>query len=158
MNSPEYRQQLINHLRGGEAFMPIDELVDKVPFEILGERPSELPYSFYEIFYHIKYAQKDILEFCTADSYKTPNWPDDYWPGATAPENEVTWKKMKSDYFKEREEFASFILEESNDLLSPVKNAKDQSLLREAMLVVEHTAYHTGQLLIISRLLGVYSA
>jgi len=157
VNSTEYRKQLVKHLRGGEAFMPIDDLIDKVPFGNLGNRPSELPYSFYEVFYHIKYAQKDILDFCIADSYKTPTWPDDYWPDSSTPESEAAWKTLKSEYFKEREKFASFLLNESNDLLSPVKNAKDQILLREAMLVIEHTAYHTGQLLIISRLLGVYS-
>ena len=156
MNSTAYRKRLVKHLRGGEAFMSIDQIIEKIPFDKLGERPAGLPYSFYEIFYHIKYAQKDILDFCVSGRYKTPNWPDDYWPDSTTPGNEVSWKKMKSEFFKEREEFVAFILDESNDLLSPVKNAKDQILLREAMLVVEHTAYHTGQLLIISRLLGVY--
>jgi uncharacterized damage-inducible protein DinB len=158
VNSTDYRKQLVRHLRGGEAFMPIVDIIEKIPFDKLGDRPSDLPYSFYETFYHIKYAQKDILDFCVSGTYKTPNWPEDYWPDSPAPENEASWKKLKSDYFKEREEFASFILDESNDLLAPVKNAKDQILLREALLVVEHTAYHTGQLLIISRLLGVYSA
>lgn len=157
MNSAESRQQLVKHLRGGEAFMPIDDIIDKIPFGKLGDRPSDLPYSIYEIFYHVKYAQKDILDFCVSGTYKTPNWPDDYWPASPAPESEAAWNNLKSDYFKEREELASFILDESNDLLSPVQNAKDQTLLREALLVVEHTAYHTGQLLIISRLLGVYS-
>ncbi|MDR9456953.1 MAG: DinB family protein [Salegentibacter sp.] len=158
MNSTEYRKQLVKHLRGGEAFLPIDDFIDKVPFEMLGDRPSQLPYSFYEVFYHIKYAQKDILDFCISGDYKSPNWPDDYWPDSPAPESEAVWNKLKSDYFKEREHFVSFILDESNDLLSPVENATNQILLREALLVIEHTAYHTGQLLIISRLLGVYSA
>ncbi|WP_372918428.1 DinB family protein [Salegentibacter sp.] len=158
MNSTEYRKQLVKHLRGGEAFMPIDDIIEKIPFEKLGDRPSDLPYSFYEIFYHIKYAQKDILDFCVSGTYKTPNWPDDYWPDSPTPENEASWKKLKENYFQDRELFASFILNEENELLEPVKNGEDQSLLREVMLVVEHGAYHTGQLLIISRLLGAYSA
>ena len=35
----------------------------------------------------------------------------------------------------------------------PKKNGKDeQTLLREVMLVIEHTAYHTGQMLVLLRL------
>lgn len=158
MNSSETRKRLAKHLKGGEAFMPIDDFIENMPFEKLGERPAGLPYSFFEIWYHMRYAQKDILDFCLAESYTTPNWPDDYWPDSTKPENEATWAKLKKDYFKERGQFASFILNEENELLAPVKNGQDQSLLREVLLVIEHTAYHTGQLLIISRLLGVYSA
>lgn len=157
MDSSTARKQLVKHLRGGEAFMVIDDFIEQMDFKTLGNRPEGLPYSFYELFYHIRFAQKDILDFCISGNYKTPNWPDDYWPDSSAPKNEFAWKKLKSDYFKEREEFASFILNENNDLLRPVKNGKDQTLLRELMLVVEHTAYHTGQLLLISRLLKAYS-
>ncbi|HSP12255.1 MAG TPA: DinB family protein [Salegentibacter sp.] len=157
MKSSESRQQLVKHLMGGEAFIPIQDFIQEFPFEKLGERPPGLPYSFYEVFYHIRFTQKDILDFCLADSYKTPNWPEAYWPDSAKPENEAAWEKLKEHYFQERDHFASFILNKENKLQEPVKNARDQSLLREIMLVVEHTAYHTGQLLVISRLLGVYS-
>ena len=63
----QIKAQLIKHLEGGEAFMPLKELLNEIPFEKLGERPGNLPYSFFELFYHIWFAQKDILDYCKAE-------------------------------------------------------------------------------------------
>ncbi|MFD1095347.1 DinB family protein [Salegentibacter chungangensis] len=149
------REQLVKHLKGGEAFNPIDDFLEDMPFEKLGIRPDGLPYSFYEVFYHIVFAQKDILEFSIAGSYTTSTWPDDYWPKEQQPKNEEDWERLKKEYFDDRLELEEFLLDLNNGLLEPVKNAEHQSLFREVMLVVEHTAYHSGQLLIIQRLLGL---
>ncbi len=155
----KFRKRLIKHLKGGEAFMPLENFIDNIPFEDLGKRSENLPYSFYELFFHIRYAQKDILDFCKAETYKTPNWPNDYWPEISGPENKASWEKLKKNYFDEREEFADFIMDTGNKLLEPVKHggSEEQNLLREILLVIEHTSYHTGQLLVIARLLGAYS-
>ncbi len=150
------REQLVKHLNGGEAFTPLEEFIDEIPFEKLGERPQDLPYSFYELFYHIVFAQKDILEFSIAGSYETSTWPDDYWPKEQAPADEQSWENLKSEYFEDRRIFADFLLDENNGLLKPVKNGETQSLFRETMLIIEHTAYHSGELLVILRLLGLH--
>ncbi|MBZ9731307.1 DinB family protein [Salegentibacter sp. JZCK2] len=156
MSNSAQREQLIKHLKGGEAFMPLEHFIDDIPFEKLGERPQNLPYSFYELSYHIVFAQKDILEFSIYEDYKTSKWPDDYWPKESAPQTEEAWEKLKKNYFDDRDTLKNFILDVDNDLNHPVKNSEEHTLLREILLVVEHTAYHTGQMLIILRLLGLY--
>ena len=150
------RNQIVKHLEGGMAYTSIESFVDAIPFEKIGVRPSGLPYSFFEVFFHIAFAQKDILEYSISGDYKTRNWPDDYWPAAPGPNNPEEWEDLKADYFEDRRQFRKYILDTNNDLNEPVKNSEKHSLLREIFLVVEHTAYHTGQLLIIQRLLGVY--
>lgn len=149
------RNQLAKQLKGGEAFQSIDHFLDQIPFDKLGVRPNKLPYSFYELFYHIAFAQKDILEFVVADVYQTPRWPTDYWPKKQAPKDENQWENLVSDYRKSRQELIDFVQNEENDLSKPVKNGAEETLLREVLLVLEHTAYHTGQLVIILRLLGL---
>lgn len=156
MSDTKLREQLVKHLNGGEAFIPMKEFIDEIPFEKLGIRPEGLPYSFYELFYHIAFAQKDILEFSISGTYETSSWPDDYWPKKQAPKNEEEWIKLKKDYFDDRKVFENFISDETNKLQDPVLNGKHESLFREVMLVVEHTAYHSGQLLVILRLLGLH--
>ncbi|HET7360299.1 MAG TPA: DinB family protein [Salinimicrobium sp.] len=150
------RKQLAKHLKGGEAFEPIEKILEEIPFDKLGIRPYELPYSFYGLFYHIAFAQKDILDFIVSDSYKTPNWPADYWPNEQSPENEAAWKDLKTSYFEDRQQLADWLLNEENKLTDPVKNGDEQSLFREVLLVLEHTAYHTGQLVVILRLLKLH--
>ena len=63
----DIRDQLARHLEGGEAFITVDVLLKEMKFEKLGERPNNLPYSFYELFYHIWFTQRDILTYCTAE-------------------------------------------------------------------------------------------
>lgn len=151
------KQQLIKQLKGGEAFTSLEDFVDKIPFEKLGERPHNLPYSFYELFYHIVAAQKDILDYSISKDYKAANWPDDYWPDSRSPKTEKDWTNLKNDYFEDRRVFAEFILDSENQLNTPVRNSENHTLLREILLVIEHTAYHTGQMLILLRLLGLYN-
>jgi hypothetical protein len=44
----------------------------------------------------------------------------------------------------------------ANDLLAPFPWGNGQTLLREALLVADHNAYHTGQVVAVRRLLGIW--
>jgi hypothetical protein len=149
----QLRQQLVKHLEGGEAFVPIDDIVGKMPFEKLGIIPYNLPYSFWQQFYHLRYAQYDILDFCRNPNYTAVKWPDDYWPDELAPKNRQEWKETIDAYFSDRAEMAELIANPANDLTKPISHGEGHTLLREVLLIIEHTAYHTGQMLVILRLL-----
>lgn len=150
------RQKLAEHLEGGEAFNPIEGLLDKIPFDKAGIIPHPLPYSLWQQLYHIRYTQHDILEFSRDPNYKTPIWPDDYWPSNSSPTSEEAWEALKKSYFQEKADFIRLIKDESVDLFKPFQHGEGQTLFREALLIIEHTAYHTGQLLILMRMLGLY--
>ena len=150
------RTVLQKHLAGGEAFIPLTDMLSEITFEKLGERPYNLPYSFYELFYHITYAQKDILKFCVSEDYKAPNWPDDYWPKQQAPKSETEWQQVQEDYLKDRKELEQLV--ENKPLMEVVPAGQNETLFREILLVIEHTAYHTGQLVILLRLLGLHAS
>lgn len=151
------KQQLVSHLKGGEAFMPIEEMLEKIPFSETGKRPEDLPYSFYELFCHIRFTQKDILDYCTQKDYTAPAWPDAYWPKEQAPNDEAEWEEVKTNYFQERDELANLIISPEKNLLQPVPSGK-HNFFREVLLVIEHTSYHSGQLLILLRHLGLHSS
>lgn len=144
------KNQIIKHLHGGEAFLPMEKILEKFTFENVGKRMHGLPYSGYEMFYHIVFAQKDILDFCAADRYESRKWPDDYWPNKQAPKDHKEWEELKDAYFDDRDALISFAIE--NDMAEVVKHGKDQTLVREILLVIEHTAYHMGELVLLSRL------
>jgi uncharacterized damage-inducible protein DinB len=148
------REQLIQQLEGGEAYLKIEDLLDEVAFEDLRKRPDGLPYSFYEQFFHIRVAQFDILDFSRNPDYEPMEWPDDYWPVEEAPKSEDEWEELKESFFKERDEMMNLILDENNGLNKPFEHGDGQTLLREALLVLQHNSYHTGQLAIIYRLLN----
>ena len=153
----QLRNRLGQHLEGGEAFMPVPEILGKISFEDINTRPPNLPYSFYELFFHVTFTQKDIVKFTCSDDYTKPKWPDYYWPKEKICKNVEEWENLKAEYLADRTRLIVFLKNEENKLMNPVKNADDaQTLLREILLVIEHTAYHTGQMLIILRLLNLH--
>lgn len=152
----EIKNQLIEHLKGGSAFMPVEELLKFISSEAICRRPKDLPYSFYEIFYHMRFAQKDILDYTKDEDYTSPQWPQDYWPKGNTLDSLEEWDSLKSRFFEEQQELIDFLIDPTNDLLKPVNSETKNTLLREVLLVIEHNAYHTGQLLIVLRSLGLY--
>lgn len=158
MRSVKIKEQLKNHLFGGEAFMQLDEMLKKIPFDQLGVRPKELPYSFYELFYHIWYTQRDILEYCLKSDYSTPEWPGEYWPENCFPEDPEAWENLQKSYFEDRKKLGEFISSNKLNLDDPVPSRNEHSIFREVLLVIEHSAYHSGQLLIILRHLNLHSS
>ncbi len=151
------RERLAKHLDGGEAFMPVNEMLTKISFEDINTRPANLPYSFYELFFHVTFTQKDIVKFTCSDDYTAPKWPDFYWPKEKICKTEEDWKDIKAEYLTDLERLKNFLLNEESKLTQSVKNGKDeQTLLREILLVIEHTAYHTGQMLVVLRLLNLH--
>jgi uncharacterized damage-inducible protein DinB len=152
------KENLVKHLKGGEAFMPVDKMIEKIPFLELGKRPAGLPYSFFEIFSHIRFTQKDILDYCTQTDYKAPEWPKDYWPEKSSPDDEHSWKELVSGYFRERLDLETLIISEETVLTNKVPSGGNHTIFREVLLVIDHTAYHSGQLLILLRHLGLHSS
>ena len=138
--------------------MPVDEMLKKIPLEHLAIRPQGLPYSFYELFYHMWFTQRDILQYGLDPKYTAPSWPQDYWPREKSPGSEEDWNRLKNDFFEDREKLKVLILAEDNDLTNPVPSNNKHTIFREILLVIEHTSYHSGQLLIILRHLGLHSS
>ncbi len=151
------RERIAKHLEGGEAYMAIPKILEKISFEEINTRPSNLPYSFYELFFHVVFTQKDIVKFTCSDDYTEPKWPDYYWPKDKVCRAKEEWENLKAEYITDRERLKAFLLDTSNSLSQPVKNgAAQQTLLREVLLVIEHSSYHAGQMLIILRLLNLH--
>ncbi len=149
------KQQLVKHIQGGEAFLPIDKLLPKIPFEALGTVIEGLPYTIWQQFHHLSFCQKDILDFSIDPNYTHYEWPKDYWTTDLAPIIEEEWEVAQETYFKERQTLIDLILDPKIDLNKPFAHGTGQTLFREALLVIEHTAYHTGQILVMARKLGL---
>lgn len=157
LDTKSIRERLTRQLDGGEAFIPVEKMLGEISFEDINTRPSNLPYSFYELFYHIVYMQKDIVKFTCSDDYTKPKWPDYYWPKDKLCKSRDDWENLKAEYHTDKERLKKFVLDESNPLDQSVKNGTtEQTLLREVLLLMEHTAYHTGQMLILLRLLNLH--
>lgn len=146
-------EELTLLLRKGNAHLPLKDAVKDVPFEEIDVRPGNLPYSIWELVEHIRITQWDILEFCRNPEHQSPEWPDGYWKTRRNPTVEE-WESSLAQIESDREAMIG-LLEKSDEkeLLEPFPYGNGQSLFREALVIADHTAYHTGEIIVLRRLL-----
>lgn len=157
------RIHVLNRLAGKGAHLPFEDATEGMPPELRGKRPGggdskdALPYSPWELVEHIRRAQRDILDFCRAERYEQPDWPDDYWPPTPAPPSAGAWDESCAQFTSDRLTMQRLV-RETDDLHAPVPHATEetQTYLREALLAADHTSYHLGQLVAVRRLLDCW--
>lgn len=147
-------EQLISLLTQGNAHVTFEQSVDDIPFDILGVKPGNLPYSIWQLVEHVRIAQWDILEFSRSSNHTSPKWPDEYWPSETSPASSEAWQKSLEQIQSDKMQFIQLLTAQNADLYSPFQYGDGQNLFREALLIADHTAYHTGQIILIRRLLN----
>jgi len=143
-------------LNGGGAHVGFKDAVANLPFNLLGERPHNLPYSIWQLVAHIKIAQWDMLEFSKDGSHQSPKWPDEYWPKESAPKDEETWNNTLKQVDADLKAFITLL--DSADLYEAIPHGDGQSVLREALQIADHNAYHIAEIVVIRRLLGAWKS
>jgi DinB superfamily len=153
------RKQLQALLDGGQAHATFDEAVKDFPAKLRGVVPEGLPYSGWQILEHIRLTQRDILDFSsnTDGSYKELKWPEEYWPKSAEPKNEEAWEHSIAQIREDRKTFEK-LLKSADDaeLVAPFTWGDGQNLLREALLLADHDAYHLGELVVVRWLVGAW--
>jgi hypothetical protein len=153
------RRELITLLDGGKAHASFDDAVKDFPLKLRGVVPEDLPYSGWQIVEHIRIAQRDILDFCdnSDGSYKGMKWPDDYWPKSAEPPDAKAWDESLRQIRADRKAFDKLIHDADDaELVKAFEWGDGQNLLHEALLIADHNAYHTGELIVVRRLLGAW--
>ena len=153
MPSP-LRDQLVHYLDWHDAHADFDTAVKAIPAELRGAVPAGLPYSVWQLLEHLRLAQHDILDFCVNPSYQEMTWPDDYWPATASPPSEAAWDESIAAYRRDREAMQRLAGDPAIDLFAAIPHGSGQTYLREILLVVDHAAYHIGQIVLVRRLLG----
>jgi DinB family protein len=156
--SLELRVQLGALLDGGQAHAKFEDAVKDFPIALRGVVPQGLPYSAWQLLEHIRIAQKDILEFSAPPTggYQEKPWPDAYWPKNPEPPTPDAWDRSIAEIETDRAKFRSLITKADADLAKPFRWGTGQNLLREALLIADHNAYHVGELVMMRRLLGIW--
>ncbi len=144
-------QELTRLLIGKGAHATFTDAVKDIKPLVWGIKPQNIPYSIWQLVEHIRIAQWDMLQFCKDADHKSPDWPDDYWPKETEPVNGDAWNGAVNQIQSDLDEFIELI--EHADLFQPLEHGSGQNILREALQIADHTAYHTGEIITIRRLL-----
>ena len=148
--------QLLAVLRGGQAHADFDAAVKDFPAPDRGIVPANLPHSAWQILEHLRFTQRDILDFSAPPTggYQHKQWPEDYWPKSPEPPSASAWDETIHTIRADLKKFEALLTKPNADLYKPFLWGDGQNLLREALLIADHNAYHLGELIVIRRLLG----
>lgn len=148
------REHLLYVLRGGGAHADFESVVADFPTKLINEKVEGIPYTAWQLVEHMRLAQWDILEFSRRAAHVSPPWPAGYWPAADAEADEEAWQTSLAAFRADLSEMESLVEDPTVDLYAPIPHGEGQTLLREALLVADHNAYHLGALVMLKRALG----
>ena len=148
------REHLLYLLRGGGAHLKFDKAVGGLPVEMRGRKPDGIPHSPWRILEHMRIAQWDILEFCRNPKHVSPEFPDGYWPAGDEPDDAAAWDESVGAFHSDSVAMQELVADPATDLFAPIPHGSGQTILREALLVADHNAYHLGQMVAVRRALG----
>jgi hypothetical protein len=155
-NDKPVRDHILKLLEGGHAHVTFEAAIKGIPAALRGKRPKGVEHSLWEILEHMRIAQWDILEFSRDRKHVSPKWPDDYWPKSKTPPNASAWAKSVKAFATDLEAVRKLVSADSTDLYAPIPHGDGQTILREALLIADHNAYHLGELVLVRRLLGAW--
>ena len=152
--------QLLALLKGGQAHVDLAAAVAGFPPAQRGIVPPGLPHSAWQILDHLRFTQRDILDFSAPPTggYHAHQWPQDYWRTSPEPPSPGAWDQCLASIADDQAKFESLLRKPGVDFYKPFLWGEGQNLLREALLIADHNAYHLGELILTRRLLGSWPA
>jgi uncharacterized damage-inducible protein DinB len=153
MNEKVLRIMLTTLLEGGEAHVPAETALDKVKSSLRNVRPKENIHSVWENLEHMRIAQKDIIEYMLGPDWESPAWPEEYWPNPDEEVSDEVWNNSVNEFSEYLEKMVKIVNDPEFDLTAPLPHAPHHNYLRQAFLVADHNAYHTGQIIMVRKML-----
>jgi hypothetical protein len=150
------REHLLELLYGGHAHLDFETATAKMPVELRGVRPADLPYTAWRLVEHMRISQWDIIQFSINPQHVSPEFPDGYWPKGNAPPDVSAWDRSLTAFQADLKAMMDLVAAPETQLLAPLAHGQGQTILREALLIADHNAYHLGQLVTVRRLLGAW--
>jgi hypothetical protein len=154
--SAALRQHVLYLLRGGGAHADFERAIADLPVKLRGRKPKGAAHSPWELLEHMRIAQWDILEFTRNPKHISPDFPEGCWPPTPAPPRPKDWNKSAESFRSDLKTMQKLVANPRADLLAPLKHGDGQTLLREALLVADHNAYHLGEMVMLRRMLGAW--
>jgi DinB superfamily len=150
------REHVLYLLDGGGAHARFGDAVAGLPTDLRGKKPGKLPHSAWMLLEHLRLVQWDILEFSRNPKHVSPEWPAGYWPKTAAPPNSRAWGESVRQFENDLTAMQDLVTNPKTDLFARIPWGDGQTILREALLVADHNAYHVAQLIDVRRLLGAW--
>jgi hypothetical protein len=153
------RQQVLNLLRMKGAHMSFNDAVADFPEQMINAFPPNLPYTPWHLLEHLRITQWDIVEYVRDPQHVSPQWPVGYWPAREATTDMTGWNHSIEQFRYDLKVMQDLVADASVDLFAPIPHGYDgHTVLREALLLADHNAYHVGELAILRQVMNAWPA
>ncbi|MGD0892705.1 MAG: DinB family protein [Terracidiphilus sp.] len=156
-NNQALREHLVKLLKGGDAHATFEQATQSFPTDLQGKRPKGAEHSPWEVLEHLRIAQWDILDFSRNPKYKEREWPKEYWPETQEPPSKSAWAKSVKAFQSDLQKICDLVSDPKTDLYAKIPHGNGQTILREALVVADHNAYHLGEMVLLKRQLGAWT-
>lgn len=156
MSDQSLREHVVNLLTKDLAHAGFDAAVKDFPIERINDHIKGVEYSAWQLLFHMRAAQWDILDFSRNPDYKELEWPAAYWPAEEDVAGKEEWDAAIAAFRRDLAEMVAIVKDPKTDLFAKLPHGSGQTVLREALLIADHNAYHVGQLVLLRKLLGVW--
>jgi len=146
------REHIRYLLRDGGAHIDFRKAVDSFPPALMNSKIGNLPYTPWHVLEHMRIAQWDILEFSRNAQHISPEFPKGYWPSSTSKADEAAWNKTVQSFLFDLSQVEELIMSPATDLFAQIPHGDGQTILREALLIADHNAYHLGALMTMKKM------
>src|SRR6476646_9976494 len=157
-NDKELREHLVYLLQDGGAHANFDAAVKDMPPALRGQKPEGADHTPWELLEHLRITQWDILEFSRNAQHRSPDFPAGFFLMMRRPPRDKAWDKSVATFRAELKAMIDLINAPATDLLAKIPHGDGQTILREALLTADHNSYHIGQLVLVRKLLGGWTA
>lgn len=146
------RKHVLYLLRGGGAHQSFDDFVASFPADLCNRRIEGLPYTPWQVLEHMRRAQGDIVEFSRDPDHVSPEFPKGYWPNPDELGTPALWQQTIDQFHGDLQQMEALVEDPSTDIYAKIPHGDGQTILREALLIVDHNAYHLGALAVMARI------
>ena len=150
------RKHLVELLKGGSAHISFADGLQDFPVDKRGAFASGLPHTGWQLLEHARIAQWDILEFSRNPKHVSPEFSEGYWPRTPLPGDDGAWNKSVKAFQRDLQAMIALVCNPRSDLYAPFPWGDGQTLLREALVLADHNAYHLGQIVDLRRALKIW--
>jgi hypothetical protein len=148
------REHLLSLLRGGGAHLTFADFIGDFPSDLCGREVEGVPYTVWQVLEHMRLAQWDILEFSRSAAHQSPEFPKGYWPKPIESGNPELWNETIGKFHADLKKMEELVNDPATDLFARIPHGDGQTILREALVLADHNAYHLGVLAVMSRILS----
>lgn len=144
------REHILELLEGKFAHIGLETAIKRFPVSKINASVENSPHTAWELLEHIRIAQWDILEFSRDASHVSPDFPDGYWPKAEG--TAETWQKSAAQILKDLHAMRDLVADKNTNLFAKIAHGDGQTILREALVLADHNAYHLGQIMLLKKM------